>query len=201
MRRRTLWVSTAAVFATAATLGGLVLADPFDLRGPAAAGDELDVTVGGSYEWGGSRDVGEVFSSMTPIGITAAAEGPIRIVEVNPVNHQGDAVTYLGALVRVNIHPGDTDPEGLVTIPTGYPPEGHQLERFRTPSELEVRPPQPGQSVSLHVVLGYVAVREGTFSREGVEIIYEYRGRRHRVVEPNRIFICVPRVPRCDSPD
>jgi hypothetical protein len=202
-RQRMTMKSVIAVVVAAVLLAilavGLFVLDPLNIRGPAAGGAELDLTADGWYEYATSRDVGEVFSTATPIHVTTEAASPIRLVEVRPVNHQGDAVTYLGTIVRLSIHPSNDDPAGLFTTSSGYPPSGHQVHRFVTPSDLEIQPPEAGQEVAFHVIMGYVATREGTMSRDGVEVVYEYEGRLHKVFEPNRIFVCVPA--ECIRPD
>jgi hypothetical protein len=79
----------------------------------------------------------------------------------------------------------------------GFPPTYADAAGGVPVNGLTVYPPAAGAHRWIEIQIGYEVVAPGRSAKRGVELIYEYQGRRYRKVIPSYVAICAPATASC----
>ena len=79
----------------------------------------------------------------------------------------------------------------------GFPPESRDSAGGRDPHNLLVRQAKPGDSLAVEIQIGFDVVGNGTSTKRGVEVVYQYEGETKRFVIPSHLTVCAPASAKC----
>jgi hypothetical protein len=187
----------AAVAAAVATMAAIGIAVTLGVTGTKASGDELEPDH--AYGWQASKDVGTVFTDgLNVANVAAQARGPLHLISVRPLMDGGPTLKVIGVLARIipdMLPPGYK--VGGFQESNGFPPTFADAAGGVPINGLTVYPPDAGEHRWVEIQIGYEVVAAGRSARRGVELIYEYQGRRYRKVIPSYLAICAPATVAC----
>lgn len=172
------------------------------VRGPAGAGDEV-IPNDGAYGYDASMAVGHTFTDgLTRIQISSNAQQPLRLISARPIGESGGTLRVVGTLARVipDMLPTGYKFVGFQELP-GFPSTDYSAGGAKPIDGLTVRVPQPAEYLAIQIQIGYEVVAPGRYTRQGVELVYEYEGRQHKAVIPSRAAICAPANVTCTPND
>lgn len=163
----------------------------------APTGDDVFlVSAGNTYGWTASYAPGFVLTDGYTI--VSVAKGPIAIVSVRLLA-TGATADVLGVRIR-RLH-GD-NPVQPYNEEDGYPTKDPVGWSGSEPADGAVLtgplPGDPDPTAYYELLIGYRVQISGTYSRSGVVISYEYRGRIRTVTIPSMVDFCTPKKATCD---
>ncbi len=180
-----------------AVVGGVVLVRW--IVEPKPAGAELVLGDGTNYGWAAAKEVGSRFTDgLNLVTVSSSATGPLRLVSARPLQ-EGAGLRVLGVLARVvpDMLPAGSS-AGWFQDEPNFPPSSAHAAGGVSIDGLVVRVPQPDEKLWIEIQIGYEVSETGTFTRQGVELTYEYAGETRRAVIPSHLKICAPASVACD---